>query len=122
VSEALAAAAAATVHDRLAWHADERPGETPEQRAERRRAVAEQARRIAQESAMRVAIRDRAERGIPEPPPPETPEQALDRLASAMRAAPLTALSSNFMDFPFAFRKHSPAQGASSQIVHQDAR
>ncbi len=90
-AETLAAAAAATVHDRLAWHADERPGETPEQRAERRRAVAEQARRVAHENAMRVASRDRAERGIPEPPPPETPEQALDRLAGELRAAPLTA-------------------------------
>lgn len=86
-ADTLDAAARSVTVDRLAWQPDERPGETPEQRAERRRAVAEQARQAAQASAKRVASRDRAERGIAEPPAPETPEQALDRLAGELRAS-----------------------------------
>lgn len=60
---------------------------------ERREQLAAQAREIAASMRAEAAKRDVAAGLVSEASlrPPETPEQALDRLASAMRAAPLTA-------------------------------
>ena len=58
------------------------PGETPEDRAARRKALAEQVRMTAQANAAALARADRRARGEADPPPPETPEDALVRLAA----------------------------------------
>lgn len=60
---------------------------------ERREQLAAQARELAASMRAEAAKRDVAAGLVSEASlrPPETPEQALDRLASAMRAAPLTA-------------------------------
>lgn len=59
------------------------PGETPEDRAARRKALAEQVRMTAQANAAALARADRRARGEADPPQPETPEEALARLATA---------------------------------------
>lgn len=58
------------------------PGETPEERAARRKALAEQVRMTAQANAAALARAGARARGEPEPPRPETPDDALARLAS----------------------------------------
>lgn len=59
------------------------PGETPEERAARRKAVAEQVRMTARANAAALARADGRARGEAGPPGPETPDDALARLATA---------------------------------------
>lgn len=58
------------------------PGETPEDRAARRKALAEQVRMTARAGAAALARADGRARGEAEPPPPEPPDAALARLAA----------------------------------------
>ena len=59
------------------------PGETPEDRAARRKALAEQVRMTARANAAALARADGRARGEADPPAPETPDDALARLATA---------------------------------------
>lgn len=58
------------------------PGETPEDRAARRKALAEQVRMSALATAAAIRRAERQARGEPDEPAPESPDAALARLAS----------------------------------------
>lgn len=58
------------------------PGETPEDRAARRKALAEQVRLTARSGAAALARARPPARGVSDPPPPEPPDDALARLAA----------------------------------------